>query len=720
MTPMDEDMRAALDTFVTEARELLHDIEEGVLGLEDNPTAADTVAAIFRSVHTLKGSSWLFGLEHIVRFTHVVETILDSVRQGDLDVTPDLVSVLLPGTDHIASMVDGLASGRFEATESELSAESVLLAALEPFLRSGAGQPPATGAEAAAAPVADSQPGGWQLSLRFGADCLRNGLDPLSFLRYLSTIGAATQVTTLADALPAADRMDPETCYLGFRVELETPGAKADIESVFDFVRDDSDIRIRPADDRVDAYVRLIQAMSPSDRVGELLIASGAVTELEVAEALGAQQERTRAGSAATSVGDILVEQGVVQRAIVDAALRKQPKSGGETRPQDTQTIRVDAVRLDKLIDLVGELVIAQAAVGVRASANDRETLLEAQDEVMRLVDEVRHSALSLRMVPIGTTLRRFERVVRDVCVELDKEVSLVVTGGDTEMDKALVDQIGDPLLHLVRNCLDHGIEGRDERAGLGKPTRGTLSLNAFHDAGSIVIEAADDGRGLDRERILAKAVDRGLVEPGVSMTDAEVHALIFEPGFSTADAVSNLSGRGVGMDVVRRNVTALRGTIEVETTPGLGTTIRIRLPLTLAIIDGILVGVGSSAFIVPLDRVTECVELPAGPVGRDCMDLRGEVLPFIRLRSVFGISDDPPRRQSVVVVEQAGQRAGLVVDALLGQFQTVIKPLNALFSDATCISGSTILGNGEVALILDVGPLVADHTEREHALQTR
>jgi two-component system chemotaxis sensor kinase CheA len=716
MMPMDDDMRAALDTFVTEAHELLHDIEEGVLGLEDNPTATDTVAAIFRSVHTLKGSSGLFGLDHVVRFTHVLETILDSVRLGDLDVTPGLVSVLLPCTDHIASMVDGLASGRFEATDAELNAEAVLLASLEPFLRSGAEQPASAGI-AAPAP-ADDDGGAWHLSLRFGADCLRNGLDPLSFVRYLSTIGDVTHVRTLTDALPAADRMDPETCYVAFQVELETTAPKTTVESVFDFVRDDSDIRIRPADSRVDAYVRLIQAMSPSDRVGELLVASGAVTELEVAEALAQLQERTRAGGTATTVGDVLVGQGVVQRAIVDAALRKQPKAG-ETRSQDTQTIRVDASRLDKLIDLVGELVIAQAAVGVRASANDRENLLEAQDEVMRLVDEVRHSALSLRMVPIGTTLRRFERVVRDVCVELDKEVSLVVTGGDTEMDKALVDQIGDPLLHLVRNSLDHGIEGREERAGLGKPTRGTLSLNAFHDAGSIVIEAADDGRGLDRDRILARAVDRGLVEAGAAMSDAEVHALIFEPGFSTAAAVSNLSGRGVGMDVVRRNVTALRGSIEVETTPGLGTTIRIRLPLTLAIIDGILVGVGSSAFIVPLDRVTECVELPAGPDGRDCMDLRGEVLPFIRLRSVFGISDDPPRRQSVVVVEQAGQRTGLVVDALLGQFQTVIKPLNALFSDATCISGSTILGNGEVALILDVGPLVADHTERERALQT-
>jgi two-component system chemotaxis sensor kinase CheA len=428
-----------------------------------------------------------------------------------------------------------------------------------------------------------------------------------------------------------------------------------------------------------------------------------------MAEALRIQQEQTvRSGTQPRPIGEILVEHGIVPGPIVDAALKRQRKTT-ETRSQDTQTIRIDAGRLDKLIDLVGELVIAQSSHGLRAGAGN-----EAQSEVMRLVDEVRHSALALRMVPIGTTLRRFERVVRDVCVELGKEVSLVITGGDAEMDKALVERISDPLLHLVRNSLDHGIEPPAERQRRGKPRQGTLRLNAYHHAGSIVIEVGDDGRGLDRDKILGKAVERGVVAAGTSLSDAEIYDLIFEPGFSTADTVSNLSGRGVGMDVVRRNVTALRGSIEVATTRGAETTIRIRLPLTLAIIDGFLVGVGTSSFIVPLDRVTECVELPPGPLGRDCMNLRGEVLPFIRLRQLFGIPGEPARRQNLVIVEQSGQRTGLVVDALLGELQTVIKPLGVLFSQLTCISGSTILGSGEVALILDVAPLVADHSERE------
>jgi len=321
-------------------------------------------------------------------------------------------------------------------------------------------------------------------------------------------------------------------------------------------------------------------------------------------------------------------------------------------------------------------------------------------------------------MVQIGTTFRRFERVVRDVSADLGKDVALILTGSDAEVDKALVERIGDPLMHLVRNSLDHGIESPEERAAAGKPARGSLRLNAFHHSGSIVIEVIDDGKGLDRERILAKAVERGLVETGAGLPDQEVFALIFEAGLSTAEKVSNLSGRGVGMDVVRRNVADLRGTIEVESTLGVGTTMRIRLPLTLAIIDGFLVGVGDASFVIPLDRVTECVELPAGPHVRDCIDLRGAVLPFIRLRNLFGVAGEPARRQNLVVVEHAGQRTGLVVDQLMGEFQTVIKPLGALFRDVRGISGSTILGNGEAALILDVAMLVAHHVEAEQLRQ--
>ncbi len=708
----DEDFSDALDTFITEARELLQDFEEGLLGLEDEPSAQDTVNALFRTMHTLKGSAGLFGLHHLVAFTHVVETVLDSVREGELAVSAELVSALLPCGDHVSSMVEGVAAGRLEATPAETVDGDRLLAALQPFL--AATSPVADGTADAVAASSGGAHRTWLLTLRFGPDSLRNGMDPLSFLRYLSTMGTLQRVATLTDALPDADLMDPETCYLGFEVEFVSAAAKADIEGVFDFVREDSQISIVPADGHAGDYVKAIEDLPDQDRLGDLLVRSGAATDLEIARALRIQQERNRTGDTLPPLGEILIETQTVPKPVVDAALGKQRKTA-DSRSQETQTIRVYANRLDKLIDLVGELVIAQSSVGIHRP--DEEGYDEAQGEVMRLVEEVRHSALSLRMVPIGTTLRRFERVVRDVCVDLDKDVDLVITGGEAEMDKALVERIGDPLLHLVRNALDHGVEPRAERERQGKPVRGRLRLNAFHDAGSIVIEVADDGRGLNRDRILGKAVERGMVQPGAVMTDHEVYDLIFEPGFSTVETVSNLSGRGVGMDVVRRNIAELRGTIEVETASGAGTTFRIRLPLTLAIIDGFLVGVGPSSFIVPLDRVTECVELPPNAAERDCMYLRGEVLPFIRLRTIFDIAGAPPRRQNVVVIEQSGQRAGLVVDTLLGQFQTVIKPLGVLFSEARCISGSTILGNGEVALILDVGPLVAENVSREQVL---
>jgi two-component system chemotaxis sensor kinase CheA len=706
---LDDDMREALDMFVTEARDLVQELEEGLLEMEGQPAGSETVNAVFRAAHTLKGSSGLFGLRHLVEFTHVVETVLGSVRDGVLPVSPDLVSALLPCADHISAMIASLSDGDLEPPASLTADSARLLSRLEPYLLSS---PPDSSAPAAAEPVGSER--AWQLSLRFGEDCLRNGMDPLSFLRYLGSLGDLTSVVVDTSALPAADEMDPESCYLGFEVELTTAVPKNEIESVFDFVREDSDIRILPAPGQLDAYVRAIKAMPENDRIGDVLVTSGAVTELEMAEALRIQQERAvREGKQPVPIGEILVEQGIAPKAIVDAALTRQRRTT-ETRSHDTQTIRIDAARLDKLIDLVGELVIAQSSTGVPGSTG-ADRAAEARAEVMRLVDEVRHSALSLRMVPIGTTLRRFERVVRDVCLELGKDVSLVITGGDAEMDKALVERISDPLLHLVRNSLDHGIEPGGERRKHGKNEQGTLRLNAYHDAGNIVIEVADDGRGLDRDRILAKAIERELVAPGTPLTDPEVYNLIFEPGFSTADKISNLSGRGVGMDVVKRNVTALRGSIEVETGRGVGTTIRIRLPLTLAIIDGFLVGVGDSSFIVPLDRVIECVELPPGPLGRDCMNLRGEVLPFIRMRQLFGVPGEPARRQNVVIVEQSGARTGLVVDSLLGELQTVIKPLGVLFSRVKCISGSTILGSGEVALILDVGPLIAGHTDREH-----
>jgi two-component system chemotaxis sensor kinase CheA len=513
--------------------------------------------------------------------------------------------------------------------------------------------------------------------------------------------------------------MDPECCYLGFEVALSTTASVETVRAVFDFVSDESDIRVLhpgvtgPLEDLVASHGLA------GERVRRFLTRTGAlVADHDPGTTVpGFPADPDPAPQVATPVCPIPSQPRPAEAESPRTAVEDVPRGGelrGEVRNTDNRNIRVNALRLDRLIDAVGELVIAGAAARLRAANAGSDDLQEAMGDVMRLVEEVRDSALQLRMVPIGTTFSRFQRVVRDVSTELGKDISLVISGGDTEVDKALVEQIGDPLLHLVRNSIDHGIESPEVRVATGKPARGTLRLNAFHDSGSIVIEVQDDGAGIDRDQVLVRALECGLVDPGANLTDAEVNALIFEPGLSTASELSNLSGRGVGMDVVKRNVTALRGTIDVESILGRGTTIRIRLPLTLAIIDGFLVGVGRTAFVIPLDRVVECVELP-GTLGesRECMDLRGEVLPFVRLRSRFGIPGDRPRRENVVVVDHAGTKTGLVVDSLMGEFQTVIKPLGRLFQHVRGIGGATILGDGEVALILDVPMLVRHRADQ-------
>ncbi len=706
----DADMRDALQTFTVECLELLQDMEDGLLGLEEDEDPKERINAIFRAAHTIKGSSGLFGLDHIVAFTHVVESVLDKLRDGKLSVSAELIAALLPCRDHIVLLIQSVINGQTEADPDTSADGKLLLAQLQPFLHNEA-QNTGTAVsevqdkiESMGGGVIDS--GNWHLFLQFGENSLRDGMDPLSFIRYLTKLGEIVDLTTFSHAMPAAQEMDPEASYLGFEIILKSDASKESIESVFEFVREYSHIHILPLENRIPYYVELIQSLGEDNaQLGALLLKSGVITQRELDDALKAQQMQAQSEIPAARIGEILVDQKVVQQPLVNAALEKQQQIK-DNKTKENQSIRVDADRLDKLIDLIGELVISTAAVSLRAKVIGDAGLQETNAGVISLVEEVRDSALQLRMVPIGTTFSRFQRVVRDVSRELGKDIRLVITGAETEVDKSVVEKIGDPLMHLVRNAMDHGIERAELRAQRGKPAHGTLRLNAYHSSGNIVIEVSDDGGGLDRDRILAKAIERGLIQPNAPLSDQEVYALIFEPGFSTAEQVSNLSGRGVGMDVVKRNITELRGTIHIESQPEQGTTLRINLPLTLAIIDGFLVGVGDASYVIPLDRVVECVELPVDD-DRDYMELRGEVLPFIRLRQLFNKTGPASRRQNVIVVEHLDLKAGLVVDKLMGELQTVIKPLGKLFGHVQGVGGSTILGSGEVALIIDVPTLL-------------
>ncbi|MEN6540238.1 MAG: chemotaxis protein CheA [Mizugakiibacter sp.] len=710
----------ALQTFIAESREQLEDMENALLAVgREEEDESEKVNAIFRAAHTIKGSSGLFGLDHVVAFTHVVESVLDRVRDGEILLVDDLVSLLLSCRDHMGMLIDAVANEGADAGGGIAEQGAPLVARLRGYLDAPQSADPPAAAAPAAAPAgdaaaedpADDEPAGadrWHISLRFGPNVLRDGMDPLSFLRYLGRLGAITGIATLSDAMPDAAEMDPEACYLGFEIAFESDADKAAIESVFEFVRDDCSIRILPPHSRVSEYVRLIRELpEETARLGEMLVRCGTVTAGELEAALDTQTVQSAQPSEAPRqpIGAILVEQGSVQPAVVEAALARQ-KQVNELKGQESRSIRIDADKLDQLINQVGELIIAGASVNLIAQRAHNVELQERASTLSSLVESVRDSALQLRMVRIGATFSRFQRVVHDAAREIGKDIRLAVSGEDTELDKTVVEKIADPITHLVRNAIDHGIEPAEQRAASGKPAQGTVRLNAYHDSGSIVIEVSDDGGGLKRDRILAKAIERGLVEPGRSLADGEILDLVFEPGFSTAEAVTSLSGRGVGMDVVKRNIAALRGSVSIASEEGVGTTVTVRLPLTLAIIDGFQVEIGKTAFVVPLDMIEECVELSAEP-GHDYTNLRGQVLPFIRLRDLFKVEGKPARRENIVVLKYAGQKAGLVVDTLVGEFQTVIKPMGKLFGQVRCISGSTILGSGDVALILDVPSLV-------------
>ncbi len=727
----------ARQTFAQEANELLHEMEDALLSMEEAPEDEEYLNSVFRSMHTIKGAAGVFGFDSIVSFTHPVETVMDTVRNGERSVDSDLIAILLECKDHTAALVEHVLNGEDETLPPELQATG------EELLARLTGEAKAAGT----AVVVDTddnlekEEGGeassdnWVISLQFGADALRNGLDPLSFLRYLGTLGEIVEIITLTQDIPSGDKMDPESCYLGFRIAFHSDANKAAIEGVFEFAQDDCDIRILPPRSKQEHYLELLQELTELDdtRLGEMLVTIGALTERELEISLGEQYqskadvERRVAEEGAGEnelveskpLGQILVERKVVGKPVVEKALKKQ-EANRERASQEAKYIRVDSEKLGQLINLVGELVISSAAMKVQVERHGLSDVEEVVSGVEHLVEEIRDNALQLRMVQIGDTFSRFRRVVRDVSKELGKEIELRITGGETELDKTVVEKINDPLTHLIRNALDHGIESPAAREEQGKPATGTVFLNAYHDSGHIVIQIRDDGAGLDPERIRAKAEAIGLVQPDQQLSRQDTFRLIFEAGLSTKQQASDLSGRGVGMDVVRRNIEALRGTVELDSELGEGTTVTIHLPLTLAIIDGFLVAAGDESYVIPLSMVAECVEMDESEwyINEDSsyVNLRGEVLPYLRLKEFFGgaaleteqqDASTEKERQSLVVVRFGRNKAGFVVDELFGELQTVIKPLGKVFQKLRGISGATVLGSGEVALILDVQELI-------------
>lgn len=707
---------SALKIFAQEAEQLLQDMESALLTLESTPEDQETINCLFRAMHTIKGSAGLFGFDVIVAFTHEAESVLDRVRNGERDIDADLISILLDSKDHTTKLIDHC----LNEPETPLPAE--LVASSEKLINRLTGQV-STDMQQHIDPVSKLQSEGgreisvddsWLISLDFKQDAFRNGMDPLSFIRYLKTLGEVKQILTFFPDMPSNEAMDPESCFLHFKIAFSSEVSKQTIEAVFEFAADDCDIKILPPNSKVNAYLQLLNALDEShvSRLGDMLVQIGALTENDVHNALNYQTDVRQTTDTVKPIGEILIQQQVVQQPLVEQALIKQEQTKQKVAAENNY-IRVDAAKLGHLINLVGELVISSAAMNLIV---ERHALTDAGDvaaSMNSLVNSIRDTALELRMVQIGETFSRFRRVVRDVSNELGKDIELRISGGETELDKTVVEKINDPLTHLIRNSLDHGIETPEQRIEAGKPAQGIVQLNAYHESGHIVIQIADDGAGLNSDKIVAKAIANGLIKPDHGLSQQEIYNLIFAAGLSTKEQATNLSGRGVGMDVVKRNIEALRGSVSIDSELGQGTTISIQLPLTLAIIDGFMVGTEQERYIIPLSMVDECIEMDP----HECeinevehyINLRGHALPYLRLGDYFRSkkSETTKKRESVVVVKYGQEKAGFVVDALHGEHQTVIKPLGKMFEKLTGITGATVLGDGNVALILDVHGLI-------------
>ncbi len=658
---MSVDIAQFHQTFLDESFEGLDVMESGLLGLDVGAADVEAINGIFRAAHSIKGGSATFGFAAVANFTHGVETLLDQMRDGTRDVTQESVEVLLQSVDVLRAMLATVRDG--ETIPEDMAAgvqsrlESLLAAA-----PSAPTEPPAA--------ETDQSEAGWRIAFRPHEGMLQSGNDALRILRELAELGDLS-VQADASKVPALDVLEPELCHLAWDLELNGKVSEADIREIFEWVEDDCDLTISP-----------LSAPAPQ----------AVAAPVAVGGASSSTPPAPNAGKPRSAAGE-----------------------GG--------SIRVDIAKVDAIINLVGELVITQSMLGQVGESMEEcqgpdmqrfEKLRDGLAQLERNTRELQESVMQMRMLPISFAFNRFPRLVRDLSQQLGKKVELRLMGEQTELDKTVMEKIGDPLVHLVRNALDHGIEAPEERAATGKAETGVLELEAYHKGGNIIIEIRDDGKGLDRGKILGKARSRGLVPEGHVPSDAEIFDYVFHPGFSTADKVSDVSGRGVGMDVVRRNIKALGGNVDIRTEPGQGTTFVVRLPLTLSILDGQLVRVGSQNYVIPLVSIVESLQIRQRQVNAiggkaEMYKLRDEYIPIVRLNEVFGGSPSYSTLEGglMVVAEGDGQRAGFLVDDLLAQQQVVIKSLETNFRRVEGMSGATILGDGTVALILDVAGLI-------------
>jgi two-component system chemotaxis sensor kinase CheA len=659
-----------VEVFRQEVSELFETLEGALLDLGLRPDDRELVDTAFRALHTIKGSGAMFGFEKVASFTHEFETAFDLVRKGEIKPTADLISVALAAKDYIRALIETP-----ESTDSIIG--DAILADLQTFVNLDGPAVPSTACVEPSSVAREERQTGWSLHLEFAQHILCNGSNPLDLLDDLRKLGSCW-VVALTDELPLLEDLEPEYCFLKWDVTLHSDCDRDAIDEVFIFVQDEMTLTLTPIFDAGSAPLApAIPETTKSD--------AKALPSAKELEALP----------------------------LASAKIQDEPKRSDEPKRPDERgiaTVRVQAERLDELMDRVGELVIAQARLSQLASGSDDLAIKMIAEEIERLAASLRDTTMGARMVPIGSLFGRFRRLIHDLSRDLGKPVEFVTSGEDTELDKTMIECLADPLVHLIRNAIDHGIEDTASRNAAGKIEQGRIELAAIHSGAQVLVSVTDNGGGLNTARIRAKAEDQGLITPGATMSDHDIHQFLFHPGFSTAQTVSALSGRGVGMDVVKRTIEAMRGSIDLSTRPGQGTTVTLRLPLTLAIIEGLLIRVGEGRYIIPLSAVEECVELTAADErsrGRNFLNVRGDLVPFLKLRDLFGTSGTSDLHQKTIIVSTGESRVGLVADQIMGNHQTVIKSLSKLHSDVTMFSGATILGDGTAALIIDVAQLV-------------
>jgi two-component system, chemotaxis family, sensor kinase CheA len=702
MNPEDEYTRDQIikelrTTFKEEAYELLTELESALLELDKTPNDVEQIGRAFRAMHTIKGSGGTCEFHDISAFTHELESLFDKIRNGKTNPTKEIIDLALLACDHIRELFD-----RYYENGSVDDARSMeIVTALREQVGDAKAQAKTPTVPDNRTPTNKGEGRSVTYRIRFWPrpEAFVQGADPLKLLKELQTLGSC-KIVAQTEAIPYLDNIDPLACYTSWDIILTTSCGLNAIEDVFIFVKDTSCVKISVIDREGN-----IDSDASYKKLGEIMLERGDLATEDLEKVLQSQKK----------VGEMLVETGIVSSEKVASALVEQQRVR-EMREQRKSTdavtsIRVATNKLDSLVNLVGELVTAQARLSQTALMVEHEELSAIAEEVERLTVSLRDNTMNIRMLPIGTMFSKIKRLVHDLSSELGKEVELTTDGAATELDKTVIERLSDPLMHIIRNSIDHGIEDPETRAAAGKVRCGTIHLSAVHSGAHVLIRLEDDGTGLDAEAIRMKAVDKGLIQKDAYLTEEKLWELILEPGFSTAKVVTGVSGRGVGMDVVKRAIDALSGSIGISSTKGKGTSITLKLPLTLAIIDGFLTRIGEENFIFPLSLVEECVELTRDDSqtshGRRLANVRGQLVPYIRLREHFLSGGGRPGFEQIVITKVDNRRVGMVVDAVVGQHQTVIKSLGPFYQNVDGISGASILGNGTVALILDVPKLV-------------